>query len=82
MTVADYALALAFDTDEPEFARGVELGRLWETLKAQPDEKITQTIHAANAEMALRVGEALQRAVSAVEHDDVWMSVTYSPTEA
>ena len=28
-----YALALAFDTDSPEFVRGVEIGRLWEQLK-------------------------------------------------
>lgn len=75
---ARFGLALAFDTDDPEFVRGVELGRLWELLKAEAGE-LTETMHVANAEMALRVGEALGRTVTSAEADDgVWMTVTYA----
>lgn len=75
--MAAYGCVLAFDTDDPEFVRGVELGKLYETLRLRPDERVEQTIHIVNAEMALRVGEALGRAVASVELDDRWMTVTY-----
>lgn len=54
-----YGLALAFDSDDPEFARGVEVGRLWEQLK--DPEPLEQTIHAGNVEMAVRMAEATGR---------------------
>lgn len=72
-----YSLALAFDTDDPEFCRGVELGKLYERLRLCPGEEVEQTIHATNAEMVLRLSEALGRPVSAVVLDERWMSVTF-----
>lgn len=33
MTADGYTLLLPFDTDEPEFARGFEAGRMWERVK-------------------------------------------------
>jgi hypothetical protein len=79
--MSDYALALAFDTDNPEFARGVELGTLWQRLRS--DEGAAEaTIHVTNAEMALRVGEALGRSVVSEECDDGhWMVVQFGPSE-
>lgn len=49
-------LALPFDTDAPEFARGVEMGMLWEALKR--DGRVSRTVHASNAEMIIRIAEA------------------------
>ena len=72
-----YALALAFDTDDPQFVRGVEIGKLYERLALDPDAH-EQTVHVANAEMVLRIGEALGREVESEEHDDVWMTVRFS----
>lgn len=66
-----YSLALAFDTDDLGFARGVEVGRLWEQLKT--GEEVQQTIHASNAEMAIRMCEALERTFSAEVLDDTWI---------
>lgn len=81
-----YGLALGFDTDSPEFARGVEVGKLYEYLRWNPDEEFEQQVHLANAEMVLRIGEALDRPVQSVEHDDgTWMTVTFGascPAEA
>ena len=79
MSDENHSLALAFDTDDPEFCRGVELGKLYETLRLRPGECIEQTIHATNAEMALRLGESLGREVTGRELDDHWLAVTYEP---
>ncbi len=67
-----YKPLLEFDTDNPEFARGVEIGRLWEQFK-QPEE-FAQTIHASNAEMVMRIGEVTGRKYTAKESGDPeWM---------
>jgi hypothetical protein len=47
---------LAFDTGEPEFARGFEVGLLWGRMIHESE--IVQTIHAENAEMVIRMAEA------------------------
>jgi hypothetical protein len=81
MSEPTYSLALAFDSDDPEFVRGVEVGRLWEILKSRPDEQVTEVIHLSNAEMALRIGEALDRHVIADPSDDGWTAITYAPVD-
>jgi len=68
-----YSLALAFDTDHPEFARGVEAGRLWEQLKS--GEPVEQTIHATNSEMAMRMCEGMGREFSAEVLDETWIEL-------
>jgi hypothetical protein len=77
-----FGLALAFDTDTAEFARGVEVGRLWEKLSANPDDEIVEVVHVTNAEMVIRLGESLNRIVESREHDDTWMSVRFAPALA
>lgn len=76
MESESHALALAFDTDDPEFARGVEIGRLWERLRGDP-EPIAEMVHVHNAEMVLRIAEALDRSAISDEHDATWMSVQF-----
>lgn len=70
---ASFSLVLAFDTDDPEFTRGVEMGRFWEQLKT--GESVDQTIHATNAEMAMRACEALEREFTAEALDDTWIEL-------
>lgn len=66
----DYGLILGFDTDEPEFVRGFEAGRLYELMRdGAPFE---QTIHASNTEMAMRICETHDRAFTAESLDDNW----------
>ena len=75
-----YLLALEFDSDNPEFVRGAELGALWERLKEHPYATVEQTVHLTNAEMVLRVSEALGRPVVSEEHaDGHWMTVRFEP---
>lgn len=64
---------LAFDTDDVQFSRGFEAGRLWELLKCPAE--VSQMIHASNAEMVLRMGESLKRTVRADCVDDFWIDV-------
>lgn len=74
--MSDYGLALSFDTDNSEFVRGVEIGRLWEIIKNTP-ESFEQTVHLVNAEMVLRIAEAQDRIVESEELDDTWMIVKF-----
>lgn len=75
-----HACLLPFDTDDPEFARGFEAGRLWALLRAGDDE-VVQCIDASNAEMAMRLAEATERTVVATELGHDWLEATFSPPE-
>ncbi|MDE2101502.1 MAG: hypothetical protein KGL39_29925 [Patescibacteria group bacterium] len=72
-----WGLALAFDTDDPEFIRGVEVGMLYEQLTTNPEQQ-THIAHAANAEMVLRLAEACGRTARATWEDDYWMHVEFT----
>ena len=69
---------LPFDTDDPEFRRGVEAGALWAHLEHEP--YVAKTVHADNAEMVMRIAEALKLPFSAEPSSgqwaDEWLDVT------
>lgn len=71
-----FAGALRFDTTASDFVRGVEVGRLWEMLK-NDGEPVEEIVHASNAEMLMRVGEASCRAVQREELGDGWLLVKF-----
>ena len=73
------SLVLEFDTDSPEFARGLEIGSLLAVLGIYPGACVLYTMHISNTEMVLRVAEALDRSVSSVETDEFWMDVSFGP---
>lgn len=70
----NYSLALPFDTDDPEFVRGFEAGRLYEMTAI--GEPFTQTIHASNTEMAMRICEAREVPFRAEQLDDNWTELS------
>lgn len=74
---ARFDIILAFDTDDPEFARGFEAGRLWERVKADRADW-DETVHATNAEMVMRMCEAQQREFRAEDLDQDWVQVFVS----
>jgi hypothetical protein len=74
------ALLLAFDTDEPEFARGFEAGALWAELRAAGDE-VEALVHAANTEMVLRIAEACGRRAVGERVDNTWTRVIFTAPE-
>lgn len=71
---------LPFDTDDAEFARGFEAGRIWMLLRTS-DGEVVECIHASNAEMAMRLAEAADRQVVATELGHDWLEATFAPTE-
>ncbi|HUZ41179.1 MAG TPA: hypothetical protein VMU68_07285 [Acidimicrobiales bacterium] len=68
-------LICPFDSDDPEFVRGFEIGALWERLKSR--EPVTATIHATNIEMTMRIAEATGIAFRAEDLDDDWLQVEF-----
>jgi hypothetical protein len=71
-----HELVLPFDSDDPEFCRGFECGRMWEAVKHGPCEF---TIASVNAEMVLRIAEAAGMKVEAIP-DPIrdWITVVFS----
>lgn len=74
MTDGDLSLVLPFDTDDPEFRRGVEIGMLWARLGYE--DQFSATIHADNAEMVMRVMESKGVSFTATPVGDDWLAVT------
>jgi hypothetical protein len=77
---AGHACLLPFDTDDAEFARGFEAGRLWALLRDSDDE-VVECIHASNAEMAMRLAEGTGRIVDATDLGNDWLEATFSTSE-
>lgn len=73
----EYTLAIAFDTDDAEFCRGVEVGMIYGRLLAEP-RPVLAVVHASNAEMMLRLAEATSTSVRSVDLDEDWLEVTFS----
>jgi hypothetical protein len=69
---------LAFDTDDPQFVRGFELGRLWGELRSDPEAEVTGYVHTSGAEMVLRMAEATRREVRSEELGEGWLSINFS----
>ena len=78
MNAHGHASLITFDSDEPEFARGFEVGRLWTLLREYPGKRLEEYAHVANAEMLLRLADATGRTVQSEELDDGWLLVWFS----
>lgn len=70
-----FDLIVAFDRDTPDFARGVEVGILWQRLQTDP-RPLTAVVHASNVEMTLRLAEAVGASAHADDLGDDWLTVT------
>jgi hypothetical protein len=78
----DATLLLRFDTDDPEFARGFECGRLWALLREEPEAEMSEYVRVGNLEMLLRLGEATNRTVQTEDADPAWVLATFTPAVA
>lgn len=72
---------LPFDTYHPQFTRGFEAGRIWTLLSERPDDRVDEVVHGVNAEMLLRMGDALGRQVRSRDIDETWIAVRFSPAD-
>lgn len=75
--MSDYRLVVAFDRESEDYARGAEIGMLFERLRRETPP-VSTVIHASNAEMALRLAESLGLSVQSEELGDDWLEVVYS----
>jgi hypothetical protein len=76
MCDAGWDLVLSFDTDDSEFVRGFEAGRLWEQMRDVDVDEFNQQIHATNSEMALRMCEKTGRRFAAdIADDHCWLNL-------
>lgn len=71
----DVDLICPFDSDDPEFTRGFEIGMIWERLKS--GEPCAATIHASNAEMILRLAETSGMRFRAQDLSEEWLHVEF-----
>lgn len=76
----DYKLALPFDRDSVDFARGVEVGMVWNKLSGLTgDMPVRLMIHGDNTEMAIRMAETLGLAYRGEDLGDDWIEVEWFP---
>jgi hypothetical protein len=72
-----FELVVPFDRDAPDFARGVEMGMLYERLR-QGERPTGVMVHATNIEMAIRLAETFGVSASADELSQDWLSFSFS----
>ena len=65
-------MLLPFDSQDAEFARGFEAGRLWALTESR--DEVRETVSVRNAEMMMRIAEARGRVVRS-ELDDEWLEL-------
>jgi hypothetical protein len=72
-----YQLIVPFDTDDPAYARGAEIGMLLIRLQTEP-RPVRAIAHVDNAEMLFRLAEATDTTARATELDADWLEVTFA----
>jgi hypothetical protein len=74
-----FVLAHSYDSDDPEFLRGAEVGALEAKLELLGNVAVTEVMRRTNAEMVRRVAEGARRPYSIEPIDDTWITVTIDP---
>lgn len=76
-------LVLQVDTDDPQFARGVQVGMIWQLLSSGVEE-FEIPVYASNAEMVMRMTEVLNYSYKATYEEESpegdesdWMVVSF-----
>lgn len=72
----EFDLVVEFDREDATFARGVEVGMLWQRLQTE-SLPVEGLLHVDNMEMALRLAEAKAVSVQADDSDGDLLWVTY-----
>lgn len=73
-----YQLVLAFDSDDPEFTRGFEAGRVYEALKPHTASQHEFQVHDTNLMMMERIAQATGYAMAVVnEPCEGWAVVRF-----
>lgn len=78
MAEPTFECVLPFDTDEPEFARGFEAGRVWQMLDEYDGPVTAVVVHASNAEMLIRMAESQNRSARSRDLDETWVEIDFT----
>ncbi len=74
----EFALVLPFDSDDPEFTRGVQVGMVY-ALTLPPEERpVTVLVGEDTAEMLVRLMEAGHR-FTVADNGPGWLAVQVQP---
>ena len=74
----EYQQSLQFLTDDPKFALGFEMGRLWEQAKAETDDTFVTLIHAANEDQARLIAARTGWRVMMDSDDSGWTHIRFT----
>jgi hypothetical protein len=72
---------LPFVDESRPFVLGFEAGRAWAELMAEPEESASFTMHEDNAELFVRMAEALGRPFRAETLGDGWMEFEFGAAD-
>ena len=73
-----YGPLIEFDSNDPDFVRGIEIGHLMGKLDVSQN-KVEQIMRRSNEEMLHRVAHAYGREYTIQFLDEVWMAVRLEP---
>ena len=76
-----FALRLELDSDDPEFVRGCEIGRLEARVGLLPNETLREMVRQSNREMLRRIAGTAGRSYTTERVDDEWMAVVINPVD-
>lgn len=76
-----FALRFELDSDDPEFVRGCEVGRLEARVSLLPSEMLREMVRQSNSEMLRRIAGTAGRSYTTERIDDEWMAVVINPVD-
>ncbi len=76
-----FALRLELDSDDPEFVRGCEVGRLQARVSLLPNETLREMVRQSNSEMLRRIAGGAGRSYTTERVDDEWVAVVINPVD-
>jgi hypothetical protein len=76
----EYHLGWEYDSHDPEFIRGAEVGELEARLQLQPDQNVLLIMRRTNEEMLKRITRSHNRSYQIEIIDEIFMNVLVFPT--
>lgn len=75
-----YELIVAFDSDDQEFTRGFEAGRVYEVLRSRQESSVEFQVHGTNSTMMERIAKTTGYVIDALEsegEDPEWLTLRF-----
>lgn len=76
-----FVLGHAYDTDDPEFVRGAEVGSLEAKVELLGHVTVREVMRRSNTEIARRIAEGTGRVYAIHPIDETWMEIVIEPAQ-